>query len=114
MSDGKSEGADGKALPEIVGVRPENYAGDVTPSEAWRVLEANPQAVLVDVRTRAEWSFVGLPDLSGLGKEPVMMEWQQFPTMAVNAGCASDLSSALGAARRNAPVLCLSLSRNPS
>ncbi|MEQ8380095.1 rhodanese-like domain-containing protein [Parvibaculum sp.] len=106
-SNGKSGGAQGDAVPEIVGVRPENYAGDVTPSEAWRVLEANPQAVLVDVRTRAEWSFVGLPDLSGLGKEPVMMEWQQFPTMAVNAGFAADLSSALGAARRNAPVLFL-------
>lgn len=110
MSGGKSGGtggAQGGALPEVVGPRPENYAGDVTPAEAWRVLEANPDAVLVDVRTRAEWSFVGLPDLSGLGKEPVLMEWQQFPTMAANAGFAADLSQALGAARKGAPVLFL-------
>ena len=61
----------------------------------------------VDVRTRAEWSFVGVPDLSAAGKEPVLMEWQLFPTMSLNPGFAADLSSALGQARKNAPVLFL-------
>ncbi|MBX3445710.1 MAG: rhodanese-like domain-containing protein [Parvibaculaceae bacterium] len=94
-------------MPGIVGIPPENYAGDVTPAEAWRVLSENPDAVLVDVRTRAEWSFVGLPDLGAAGKEPVLMEWQQFPTMALNPGFAADLASALGNARKDAPVLFL-------
>lgn len=103
MSDKAQEGGQ----PEIVGAHPGNYAGDVTPAEAWRVLCENPDAVLVDVRTRAEWSFVGLPDLASAGKEPVLMEWQLFPTMSLNPGFAADLSSALGQARKDAPVLFL-------
>ena len=102
-----SEKAVGGVVPETQGARPENYAGDITPAEAWRVLKENPDAVLVDVRTRAEWSFVGVPDLSGAAKEPVLLEWQQYPTMAVNAGFTADLSSTLGAAGKNAPVLFL-------
>jgi len=108
---GKSES---DAEPEIVNDRPEDYAGDVTPQEAWRVLGVDPHAVLVDVRTQAEWSFVGVPDLSGAGKEPVFLEWQQFPAMTRNAGFAADLAATLGAARRNVPVffLCRSGSRS--
>jgi rhodanese-related sulfurtransferase len=52
-----------------------SYAGDVTPLEAWKLLSDNPQAVLVDVRTDAEWRFVGVPDLSSLGREVVYVEW---------------------------------------
>jgi rhodanese-related sulfurtransferase len=51
------------------------YAGDITPLEAWKKLSDNPQAVLVDVRTDAEWRFVGVPDLSSLGREVVYIEW---------------------------------------
>ena len=35
------------------------YAGLLTPREAWDVLQAAPGARLVDVRTRAEWDWVG-------------------------------------------------------
>ncbi len=109
-----SDKAEGDAVPEVIGGRPDNYGGDVAPEEAWRVLQSNPEAALVDVRTRAEWSFVGLPDLSGAGKEPVLMEWQQFPAMALNPGFAADLAGALGAARKQAPVffLCRSGARS--
>lgn len=102
-----SGNAENGGLPGIIGARPGNYAGDVAPAEAWRVLRDNPDAVLVDVRTRAEWSFVGLPDLSAMGKEPVLIEWQLFPTMALNPGFAADLASSLGQDRRDAPVLFL-------
>ena len=43
--------------------------------QAWELLNDNPEAVLVDVRTDAEWRFVGVPDLSGLGREVVFVEW---------------------------------------
>lgn len=111
-----SENADGGVVPDIVGARPDNYAGDVTPAEAWRVLQENPGAVLVDVRTRAEWSFVGLPDLAAAGKEPLLIEWQQYPTMALNPGFAADLSSTLGNGRKDLPVffLCRSGARSRS
>lgn len=51
------------------------YAGDITPLEAWKLLSDNPRAVLVDVRTDAEWRFVGVPDLSSLGRDVVYIEW---------------------------------------
>lgn len=60
------------------------YAGDVAPRQAWDVLAAQPAAVLVDVRSTAEWTFVGLPDLRDLAKEPVLIPWQNFPGMAAN------------------------------
>lgn len=60
------------------------YAGDVTSREAWRMLSENGSAVLVDVRTEPEWSFVGVPDLSGLGRQPLCISWQVYPSMAVN------------------------------
>jgi rhodanese-related sulfurtransferase len=54
-----------------------SYAGDITPLQAWKLLSDNPQAVLVDVRTDAEWRFVGVPDLTSLGREVVYVEWNK-------------------------------------
>jgi rhodanese-related sulfurtransferase len=51
------------------------YAGDITPQRAWDLLREHPEAVLVDVRTEAEWRFVGVPDLSGIGRDVVYVEW---------------------------------------
>lgn len=54
-----------------------SYAGDINPEQAWKLLSNNPQAVLVDVRTDAEWCFVGVPDLSSLGHDVVYIEWNR-------------------------------------
>ncbi|OHU79457.1 rhodanese-like domain-containing protein [Mycobacteroides chelonae] len=51
------------------------YAGDITPEAAWALLKENPEAVLVDVRTSAEWKWVGVPDLTELGRDVVYVEW---------------------------------------
>jgi rhodanese-related sulfurtransferase len=63
----------------------EAYGGDVSPQEAWKTLTANPAAQLVDVRTTAEWTYVGVSDLSSLGKSPLFVEWQTYPDMKPNA-----------------------------
>ena len=68
-------------IPAIYGPKPKDYAGDVEPTEAWRVLSENPNTVLVDVRTQAEWGFVGIPDLTVIDKKVVLQEWQSFPSM---------------------------------
>ncbi|HWE05685.1 MAG TPA: rhodanese-like domain-containing protein [Rhizomicrobium sp.] len=60
------------------------YAGDLLPDAAWALLERQPMAQLVDVRTTAEWNFVGQPDLSSLGRTAHLVEWQNFPSMALN------------------------------
>ena len=43
---------------------------DVPVKDVWEALQGDPKAVLIDVRTRSEWAFVGMPDLSGLGSKP--------------------------------------------
>lgn len=73
------------------------YKGDVPSDGAWRGLAEDPQAVLVDVRSRAEWTFVGVPDLSAVGKEPLLLEWQRYPGMAVNEDFVGELTQALKA-----------------
>ncbi|MDN5723844.1 MAG: rhodanese-like domain-containing protein [Corynebacterium sp.] len=52
-----------------------DYAGDLAPNRAWALLADDPNAVLVDVRTRAEWQWVGGADLSELGRRAVGIEW---------------------------------------
>jgi rhodanese-related sulfurtransferase len=56
------------------------YQGDVMPAEAHARLKANPQAVLIDVRTQPEWNFVGVPAVERL----IRQSWQVFPQMQVN------------------------------
>ncbi|GGF93979.1 sulfurtransferase [Rhodococcoides trifolii] len=51
------------------------YAGDITPQQAWELLSQDSDAVLVDVRTDAEWKFVGVPDISSLDKPTAFVEW---------------------------------------
>jgi rhodanese-related sulfurtransferase len=46
--------------------------------EVWTRLKRDAESVLIDVRTIAELAYVGLPDLSPVGKRPVLVEWQGF------------------------------------
>jgi rhodanese-related sulfurtransferase len=59
---------------------------DVPVADVWARLKEDEAAVLIDVRTRAEWAFVGLPDLSAIGKRVVTVEWQTFPDNRVDPG----------------------------
>jgi rhodanese-related sulfurtransferase len=68
---------------------------DVSAHQVWEQLKTDPASVLVDVRTRAEWAFVGLPDLSSLGKRVVTVEWQTFPDNSVDPAFTQRLQSAL-------------------
>jgi rhodanese-related sulfurtransferase len=74
------------------------YAGDASPEEAWEVLSSEPGAALIDVRTTAEWTFVGVPDLSGIAAPLVRAEWQTYPSMQVDPEFTSRLEEALAAA----------------
>lgn len=73
------------------------YAGDVDPRTAFEALAAHKDAALVDVRTAAEWSFVGIADLSAIGKDTIMAEWQSFPAMARNPSFEGEVAAALKA-----------------
>lgn len=54
------------------------YAGALMPAEAFELLDLDPAAKLVDVRTRAEWEWVGRPP----GAE--LIEWNRWPGGARN------------------------------
>ncbi|MBF9031219.1 rhodanese-like domain-containing protein [Rhodobacterales bacterium HKCCE3408] len=58
--------------------------GSVSPTEAWDLLKQDQTALLIDVRSRAEWTFVGVPDLSPLGRETIFVPWQEWPGMSRN------------------------------
>ena len=74
------------------------YAGDASPEEAWEVLSSEPSAALIDVRTAAEWTFVGVPDLSGIDAPLLRVEWQSYPSMQVDPAFSERLEEALAAA----------------
>ncbi|MDE2334000.1 MAG: rhodanese-like domain-containing protein [Rhodospirillales bacterium] len=67
---------------------------NVAPTDVWELLLGDPDAVLVDVRTDAEWSYVGLPDLAAAGKQPLLISWQAFPAMAVNPNFVAQMAEA--------------------
>ncbi len=82
-----------------------SYAGDVTPDEAWDILVTDAKAALVDVRTDAEWNFVGMADLRAVNKKPLFVSWQRYPGMTRNEEFLADLSDA--GVTPNMPVLFL-------
>lgn len=69
---------------------------EVGPLDAWTILSDDTASVLVDVRSAAEWGFVGGPDLSGLGRDAVRIEWQTWPGMSPNPAFAGALMDAVG------------------
>ena len=87
------------------------YAGDLSPQQTWEALESDARAVLVDVRTQAEWSFVGMPDLSALGKRVIALEWTTFPDGRPNTDFIAQLRQSVD---QDAPVyfLCRSGGRS--
>ena len=63
------------------------YAGALTPHEAFEILQANPEALLVDVRTQAELELVGrIPNALNI-------EWATFPGMVKNQDFANQLAA---------------------
>ena len=45
---------------------------NISPVDVWHALRTDPDAQMVDVRTDAEWNFVGLADLSEARKTPAL------------------------------------------
>ena len=75
------------------------YFGAVVPAEARVLLDEVPNAQLIDVRTRAEWDYVGRVPGSTL------IEWTTYPAGARNPAFLEELRIAV--ADPQAPVLFL-------
>ena len=63
------------------------YAGALLPTEAYELMQKAPGAKLIDVRTRAEWDFVGRVP----GSVPI--EWQTYPNSQPNPTFLDDLKA---------------------
>ncbi len=62
-----------------------SYAGQLLPAEAFELLQSAPGARLVDVRTHAEWDYVGrIPGA-------VEIEWESYPDGQPNPAFAQQL-----------------------
>ncbi|WP_054812379.1 rhodanese-like domain-containing protein [Nocardia arizonensis] len=83
-----------------------SYAGDITPQQAWDILRDNENAVLVDVRTEAEWRFVGVPDTSSIDRPTHLIEWVDGQGVR-NTEFADQLGKALADRAAEAPVVFL-------
>jgi rhodanese-related sulfurtransferase len=87
-------------LPSVVKKGRERVGGGVQIDslpleETWARLSRDQGSALVDVRTSAEWAYVGLPDLSSIGKRPVLVEWVEFPGNQLNQAFVAQLTDAL-------------------
>ena len=65
------------------------YAGALLPREAFELMKS-AQAVLVDVRTRAEWDYVGR------AADSLLIEWQTYPSSLLNPDFVSQLQARVG------------------
>ncbi len=67
-----------------------NYQGsqrgidEIDPDKAYEKLVGCSSSFLVDVRSQAEWSFVGIPCSLGMTNEVIFCEWASFPEMRRN------------------------------
>lgn len=75
------------------------YYGALTPAEAHALLHSGSGAVLVDVRTRAEWDWVGRVPGS------IEIEWNTYPSGQRNPRFLDELAAAVR--ERSVPVLFL-------
>lgn len=63
------------------------YEGALLPAEAAQLMRDHPKAVLIDVRSRAEWDFVGRVPSA------VEIEWKSYPGMMPNDRFLGDLTA---------------------
>lgn len=85
------------------------YAGDVTAQQAHALLGEESSAVIVDCRTKAEWLYVGVPEVPGRVE---FLQWSTYPDGDLNARFIDELEG-LGIGR-DQPVyfLCRSGARS--
>ncbi|MGS0892518.1 rhodanese-like domain-containing protein [Burkholderia stagnalis] len=79
-----------------------NYGGALLPAEAFELLQLDPSARLVDVRTRAELDWIGRP-LVGDGQY-LHLEWTRYPGGVPNPAFIDELKAAVAP---DAPILFL-------
>ena len=71
---------------------------EITPPEAWNILQSNPRAVLLDVRSGMEYEYVGHP----VGA--LHIPWKDAPDWQVDPAFVARVRSALAAVKGDGAV----------
>ncbi|MBT3813067.1 MAG: rhodanese-like domain-containing protein [Gammaproteobacteria bacterium] len=79
---------------------------NLTPQQSWDLMQANPSAVMIDVRTKVEHDFVGHP------VNAVHVPWKEAPDWQVNPGFVEQVKQAVGDNSCRVLLLCRSGSRS--
>ena len=58
---------------------------NITSIECFNKLLKISNSYLIDVRTKPEWKFVGIPDLSSINKKAIFISWHVYPEMKINS-----------------------------
>ena len=82
------------------------YGGALLPQEAFELMQTVPGAKLVDVRTQAEWDYVGRIPGS------VQIEWQTYPGSKPNPNFLTELQAAQSDKEADLMFLCRSGARS--
>jgi len=72
---------------------------NLDPNQSWELLQSNPAAVLIDVRTNIEHNFVGHPP------KAINVAWKEFPGMQLNSAFVSQVEQLVS--DKSVPVLLL-------
>ena len=57
---------------------------NISSQECFEKLSIEVHSHLIDVRTKPEWVYVGVPDLSSINKKVIFISWQVYPKMEIN------------------------------
>ena len=53
--------------------------------ECFNKLSEISNSYLIDVRTKPEWEFIGIPSLSSINKKTIFISWHVYPQMKINS-----------------------------
>ena len=57
---------------------------NISSQECFKKLSIEVHSHLIDVRTKPEWIYIGVPDLSSINKKVIFISWQVYPEMEIN------------------------------
>ncbi len=72
---------------------------NLDPIKSWAFMKGNPTAVMIDVRTAIEYSFVGHPP------QAIHIAWQEYPDMKINDFFVDQVTE--NVPNKNIPILLL-------
>ena len=89
------------------------FIEECEPSLVYKKLIQDEFCYLIDVRSKPEWSFVGIPDSRDMKNEVIFSEWAFYPLMDKNPNFESEIFSKLNFEQiKNLFFICRSGSRS--